>query len=86
MSRIVGPHAIPSGAGETIAVYGTEILSFLPGSGTTFSFSYVDSAAASEHDAVSRSTVTSASHTTRLTEWPYIRVTSSGGTTRVAAV
>ena len=54
----------------------------VPGSGSTVTFSKVDSDKATAHDSDTQETTTT--FLARTVDWPYVRVSTAGGAARVA--
>lgn len=80
---IIGPVTIAAGSAQNFDVTDGIRFTIFPGAGATATYSRVDSYGATAHD----STTTAVTAITSIdVDWPYMRVSSAGGTTRVAVV
>lgn len=75
---------LSSGTGVTLNTTGMARITILPGAGATVTYSMVDTKTETSHDAGTSTNVTTP--TTLDVEWPYYRITTAGGSARVAAV
>lgn len=72
------------GDAYTLPAYRGIRFTLIPGSGATATYSYVTFGEAAAHD--SDSSVAVAAQTTVEVAWPYVHISSSGGSTRVGLV
>lgn len=80
---LTGPVTIADGAAQVFDVSSGIRFSIFPASGTTATYSRVDSKTAASHD----TTTTAVTALTAIdVDWPFFRVSSAGGATRVALV
>lgn len=80
---LFAPQTLASGAAINIEIWRGIRLTVIPGSGSTVTISKIDNLGVAAHDsATSESTGV---ELTRTIDWPFYRVSSSGGTARVAA-
>lgn len=75
---------IPDGEGRVFALYRGIRLTIIPGTGSTVTYSKVDSEDATAHDTATQDTT--GVELTIEADWPFYRVSTAGGTARVAVV
>lgn len=81
-------YTILSGAAVNVDTKGAMNLTIIAGTGATATYSRVDKADASAHTTGTENGTTVSANTKLviLNDWPFFRVSSSGGTTRVGLV
>jgi hypothetical protein len=87
VSKIFGtaPRSLASGAAVVVDARGHSTLSIVAGAGATVTVSRVDSVSASAHTTGPNTfDVTAGTHSATDVDWPYYRISASGGSARYA--
>lgn len=73
-------------AGITLDCRGMRFLTIITGSGATATYSKVDTPTTTSHDSATDATVSADTDTSVEIKWPFMRVSTAGGSTRCACV